>query len=682
MVDIEKIRNIGIIAHIDAGKTTTSERILFYTEKEHKMGDVDDGTTVMDFMEDERNRGITIGSAATTCLWKGYNINLIDTPGHVDFTAEVERSLRVLDGAVGVFCGVGGVEAQSETVWKQANRYHVPRIALVNKLDRVGADFDAVIDSIRKRLHATTVVLTMPWGSESGFQGVIEVLKSKAYTFTEESQGKEIVEHDMPSDFEPKRKFYYEELVNTLADFDDSIIEKFSNNTLSLDDIKTSLRKATLEGKITPVLAGSALKHKGIQFVLDAVVDYLPSPKDVASITGLNPKTNKPMTFTYDDKNLVGLAFKTTFDKHGDLTYVRIYSGKIEEGMQIYNATRQKTERVNRLCYIHADQKINCSEAGAGEIIGVVGFKEVFTGDTLCKKDKPILLESMNFPQTVVDKSIEPKTIADKDHLMEALKVLSKDDPTFRFRSDEEQGQTVISGMGELHLDIICSRLQKDHKIKVNIGKPRVSYRETIQQAAEAENRFEKQLGTKEYFAYVKVKVEPGKKSQIEIVNKLTKEQVPKVYHSAIEDGIRNAATTGDLAGYLLINVKATILAGEHHPVNSTEEAFYAAAFAATKEALIQAQYVLLEPIMRFQIQTPTAYMGEVLSNMTARRGSIDEIKNQGEIQFITGKVPIAEMFGYADKIRALTQGRGNYSLEPCDYAPVPDDIKKKLTFT
>jgi len=679
-MDIEKIRNIGIIAHIDAGKTTTTERILFYTEKEHKMGDVDDGTTVMDYLEEERNRGITITSAATTCHWKDYTINLIDTPGHVDFTAEVERSLRVLDGAVGIFCGVGGVEAQSETVWKQADRYHVPRIAFINKMDRIGANFDSVLESMKKRLHTKPVVLTMPWGSESHFQGVVDVLKKKAYTFTIESQGKEVIEQEMPENLEKQRKFYYEELINTLADFDDSIIEKFSNETLSLQDLKFSLRKATLAGKITPVLAGSSLKHKGVQLLLDAVVDYLPSPKDIEATPGINLKTNKPVTIPYDDKSLTALAFKTAFDKHGELTYLRIYSGAIQEGMQIYNATRQKVERVNRLYYIHADQKIKCEEACAGEIVGVIGFKDVFTGDSICRKEKPVLLESMQFPQTVVDKSIEPKAIADKDNLLLALQILSKDDPTFRFRVDEEQGQTVISGMGELHLDIICNRLQKDHKIRVSVGKPRVSYRETIQKEAEGESLFQKEFGNKEHFAYIKVKVEPSSKTQVEIVNKLTKDQVPKVYHPAIEDGIKNATATGDLAGYTLIDLKVTVLEGKYN-VNSSEEAFYAAAFGAVKDALSKAQYILMEPIMRFQIHTPMSYLGDVISNMTCRRGIIQEMLNQGDFQVITGMVPIAEMFGYADKIRALTQGRGSYSLEPSEYAVVPEEIQKKLIF-
>lgn len=679
-MSIEKIRNIGIIAHIDAGKTTTSERILFYTEREHKMGDVDDGTTVLDYLEEERNRGITITSAATTCHWKDYTINLIDTPGHVDFTAEVERSLRVLDGAVGVFCGVGGVEAQSETVWKQADRYHVPRIAFINKLDRVGANFDAVLQSMEKRLHVKTVVVTMPWGSESQFQGIVDILKKKAYTFSVESQGKEIIEHEVPDELEKQRKLYYEEMVNALADFDDSIIEKFSNDTLTLDDVKFSLRKATLAGKITPVLAGSSLKYKGVQFLLDAVIDYLPSPKDVESITGLNPKTGKSISIPYDDKSLTALAFKTTFDKHGELTYLRIYSGTIQEGMQVYNATRQKVERVNRLCYIHADQKINCPEANTGEIIGVIGFKDVFTGDSICRKEKPVLLESMHFPQTVVDKSVEPKTIADKDNLVIALQILSKDDPTFRFRIDEEHGQTVISGMGELHLDIICNRLQKDHKIKVSVGKPRVSYRETIQKEAQGEHLFQKEFGTKEHFAYIKVKVEPSSETKVEIVNKLPKEQVPKVYHPSIEDGIKNATATGDLAGYTLINLKVTVLEGRYNQ-NSSEEAFYAAAFAAVKDALSKASYILMEPIMRFQIQTPSGYLGDVISNITCRRGIIQEMLPQADFQVITGKVPIAEMFGYADKIRALTQGRGSYSLEPSEYAIVPEEIQRKLIF-
>lgn len=679
MVELSKIRNIGIIAHIDAGKTTTSERILYYTGRAYKMGDVDNGNTVMDYLEEERQRGITITSAATTCTWKDHTINLIDTPGHVDFTAEVERSLRVLDGAVGIFCAVGGVEAQSETVWKQADRYHVPRLAFINKMDRIGANFDNVLTAMRKRLKVTPVAITIPWGAESQFCGVIHVIKNKAYTFSEESLGKDITEHPIPQEFVDQRNFYYEQLIDTLAEFDDSIIEKFSSNTLTEQDIHNSIRKSTLAGKITPTLAGSAFKRKGVQFLLDAVVDYLPSPEDVPPIHGINPKNNHEVKIRYDDAALCVLAFKTTFDKHGDLTYIRVYSGKLQEGIQIYNANQDKTERINRLYRLHADEKVPVTEVGPGEIAGILGLKETYTGDTLCRREKPIMLEKMKFPDTVVDKAVEPKTTADKDHLTEVLKILSKDDPTFRFRDDLEHGQLVISGMGELHLEILCNRIQKDHKVGVNIGKPRVSYRETILHEAEAEHLFQKQFGNREQQAYVKVKVQPYSESLFKIESALSKEKTPKNFMSFIEDGIRNATTSGDLAGYLLINIKVTILDVQVHQTNSTEEAFYAAAFQATKDAILKAGAALLEPVMRFQIQTPHAYVGEIISNLGARRAEIQEMETQGDIQIITGKVPIAEMFGYANNMRAVTQGHGSFTMEPSHYAIVPPDVQRKI---
>lgn len=679
MLDLAKIRNIGIIAHIDAGKTTTSERIIYYTNREHKMGDVDDGTTVLDYLEEERNRGISITSAATTCIWKDYNINLIDTPGHVDFTAEVERSLRVLDGAVGIFCAVGGVEAQSETVWKQADRYHIPRLAFINKMDRVGANFDNVLTAMRKRLKANPVAITIPWGAESQFCGIIHILKNKAYTFPEESLGKEVIEHPIPEEYIDQRNFYYEQLIDTLAEYDNTIIEKFSLNNLTVEDIQISIRKLTLAGNITPTLAGAAFKHKGVQFLLDAVVDYLPCPTEVPAIIGINPKNNKEIKIAYNDSSLCLLAFKTTFDKHGDLTYVRIYSGKIQEGMQIYNANQDKTERINHLYRLHANERIATDEAGPGEIIGIIGLKDTFTGDTLCRKERPIILEKMKFPDTVVDKAVEPKIIADKDHLAEVLRILSKDDPTFRFRNDEEHGQLIISGMGELHLEILCNRIQKDHKVAVNVGKPRVSYRETVLHSAEAGYLFQKQFGNHEHQAYVKVKVEPWHEGLLMIESAYNKDKVPKNFMIAIEDGIRNAISCGNLAGYLLINIKVTILDIQIHQTNSTDEAFYAAAFQATKDAVVKADGALLEPVMRFQIQTPQNYVGDIINNLGARRAEIQEMENQGEIQIITGKVPISEMFGYAGNMRAVTQGRGSFTMEPSHYSIVPPDVQKKI---
>ena len=680
MADLEKIRNIGIIAHIDAGKTTTTERILYYTGREHKMGEVHDGNTVMDYLEDERARGITITSAATTCIWKDHTINIIDTPGHVDFTAEVERSLRVLDGAVGIFCGVGGVEAQSETVWKQADRYEIPRLAFINKLDRVGADFATVLSALESRLHVRPVVLTMPWGSGSEFRGVVDITKSIAYTFDEQNEGKTVIETQIPEEWREKAQEYYEQLVNTLADFDDEVIERYSNNTLDHSFLYDTIRRATLNRWITPVLAGAAFKNKGVQCLLDAIVAYLPSPQDRPPVKGINPKNKTEISRKPSPKeSLCALAFKTIFTQHGDLTYTRIYSGKIEEGMQVYNPLRQKPERVNRLLFLHADEQTRCLEAFPGDIVGIIGFKHTITGDTLCKKDKPIILGLMKFPDTVIDKAIEPKATADKDRLIEILKILSKDDPTFRYKIDEEHGQTVMSGMGELHLDILCSRIEKEHKVKVNVGKPRVSYRETIAQSAQADYTFQKQFGGREHYAYLEVKVEPWPKTLLHIDNLLRKEQVPKIFYAAVEEGVRSAVTSGDLAGYPMIDVKVTITGGRAHPLNSSAEAFSAAAFQAVKKACQTAGYLLLEPIMRFQIQTPIKYLGDINSNLGCRRAEISELKPQGEIEIITGKVPIAEMFGYSNMLRGLTQGRGTFTMEPLEYAPVPAEIKNRL---
>lgn len=678
MADLTKTRNIGIIAHIDAGKTTTSERILFYTGKEHKMGEVDDGTTTMDFTDEERRRGITIKSAATKCMWRDHTINLIDTPGHVDFTAEVERSLRVLDGAIGVFCAVGGVEPQSETVWRQANRYKVPRIAFVNKMDRIGANFDNVIASMQSKLHANPLVLTMPWGSQNEFCGVIDVVRMKALQFDEESLGKEVVEQEIPSGLLAQARSYYNQLLDTLANFDDEIIEKFSSGKLTETDIKQSLRRATLQGKIHPTLAGAAFRNKGVQCLLNAVLDYLPSPMDMPPVTGFHPKTEKPVTFRYDDENLCALAYKTTFDKHGDITYIRIYSGTLQEGAQLYNPVRQKTERVNRLCYFHANHLINCEQASAGEIVGVVGLKHTITGDTLCTKSHPVVLERMQFPETVISKAVEPKVTADKDRLLESLQIISKDDPTFRFSNDEETAQIIISGMGELHLEIIQGRIQKDHRIEVNVGKPRVSYRETITKAAEGESRMQKQFGGREHFAYLRVRVEPCP-SPIEVVNNLSTEQVPKAFHEAIMDGIKSAATNGELAGYPLLKIRAVIIGGESHPTASSDMAFNRVAFEAFKNALNKAGCVLLEPIMALHIQTPLAYVGDVINNLHARRAIIENMQLQSDFQIIGGKVPLAEMFGYSNTLRTLTQGRGSYTMEPLEYLAVPKEIQDKL---
>ena len=678
MNDIKKIRNIGIIAHIDAGKTTTTERMLYYSGTVHKMGTVDEGTTVTDWMEDEQNRGITIVSAAITCSWKDHQINIVDTPGHVDFTAEVERSLRVLDGAIGVFCAVGGVEAQSETVWRQANKYKIPRIAFINKMDRVGANFDNVLQTMKKMLNANPVALTIPWGAENSFCGIVDILAQKAFTYDSEL-GDVVVEKEIPEDLKEKADSYYDEIIDKLADFDDSIIEKYSEGNLAIEDLKKSIRQATLQGKIVPVFCGAALRNKGIQSVLDAIIDYLPSPQDVPPAVGINPKNNQSIKCSFDDKTLSALAFKTTFDKHGSITYARIYSGVLNAGTQIYNSTRKKVERINRLAYIHGRSLQKCEKANAGDIVGIIGLKYTSTGDTICDKKNPVLLEEIAFPETVISKAIEPKVTADKDRLVEALEILSKDDPTFQHIVDEESGQILISGMGELHLDIIYSRIQKEHKIATSLGKPRVSYRETIKSKAQGEIRLQKQINGKDLFAYLLIQLEPHTGETIKIENHIAPGEIPKIYNAAIEEGLKAALTSGSLAGYPLINLKATILKGEAHPTNSSEMAFTRAAFEAVREAVAEAGEVLLEPIMRFQLQIPIANMGDIINDLNCRRAEILTMEQHGEIQCITGKVPLSEMFGYSNSVRGLTQGRGSYTMEPLEYAPVPKEIQDKI---
>ncbi|WP_372368579.1 elongation factor G [Candidatus Uabimicrobium sp. HlEnr_7] len=681
MSDVKKVRNIGIIAHIDAGKTTTTERILFYTGKEHKMGEVHDGTATTDWMPEEREKGITITSAATTCSWKDHQINIIDTPGHVDFTAEVERSLRVLDGAIGVFCAVGGVEAQSETVWSQADRYKVPRIAYVNKVDRVGANFYNVVQAIQSKLGANAVPIAIPWGVESDFQGVIDLVNMKCFTFSEETDGRSVVEQEIAEDYLEEAKEQREVLINALADIDDSIIEKYMEETLVIEDITSCLRKATLAQKIVPVLVGSSLKNKGVQLVLDATINYLPSPLDVPPIDGIHPKTEKKATrHPSKDKDLCAFAFKTAFDKHGDLTYLRIYTGELEEGQQVYNANTNKTERINRLWYMHANTREKCQKALPGEIVAVIGLKHTTTGNTLCKKNALIELEKMDFPETVISKSVEPKATADKDRLAEVLMIISKDDPTFSYKSDEESGQVIMSGMGELHLEIICSRILNEHKISANVGKPRVSYRETVAGVAHASFTFEKQFAGKNHFAHVKVKVEPVEKDSVEIKSQVRKNSIPEEFYIAIEEGIQSAATSGDVGGYPIINLRVTIESVKHN-VDSSDSAFNAAAFSATKNAIQKASSLLLEPIMSLQIKTPVSYMGDIIAHLGSKRAEVGDMQVDGDFRTIIAQVPISEMFGYADTLRGLSQGRATYSMQPLKYAPVPKEVQEKMFY-
>lgn len=679
---LEKIRNIGIIAHIDAGKTTTSERILFYTEREHKLGDVDEGTTTMDWRDEERERGITITSAATTCRWKGYRINLIDTPGHVDFTAEVERSLRVLDGAVGVFCGVGGVEAQSETVWRQADRYKVPRIAFVNKLDRIGASFPRVVDAIRERLRANPLPVTLPIGEEQAFEGIVDLIAMKAVYFSKEDKGKTIEIRPVPESVREWAELHRESLVERVAECDDKLTEKFlSGEAISEEDLIAGLRGATLAGKLLPVFCGSSLKNTGVQLLLDGVVRYLPSPSDLPPLAGLEPHTQKPATRKHDPKeHFCGLAFKTETDIHGELTYLRIYSGTLRTGDQVLNPRTAKKERINRLVVLHANQRDATERASAGEIVGVIGLKHTVTGDTLCAPSHAIVLGRMNFPETVISMAIEPKSSADRDRLVEVLTMMAKDDPTFNCRSDEETGQMIVSGMGELHLEIIKNRMLKDFRVPANVGEPRVAYKETVQKASVGVGLFHKKVGERMQFAKVCVEVSPSADSvQAKIVNDASSEQLPRQFLPLVEEGIRSAATGGGVAGYPMINIAVRIVGGEYVPAEASEVAYSAAGALGLRDALEKAGSVLLEPIMKLDVTVPDQYLGDVLNDLNRRRCTIERMEMQEGLHTVHGTVPIAEMFGYSTTLRSITQGRGTYSLEPYQYRAIPEEHRKRL---
>ncbi|MEW6355745.1 MAG: elongation factor G [Planctomycetota bacterium] len=679
---IEKIRNIGIVAHIDAGKTTVTERILYYTGKAHKMGEVHEGTTVMDWMEEEQERGITITSAATTCLWREKQINIIDTPGHVDFTAEVERSLRVLDGAVVVFSGVEGVEAQSETVWRQADRYDVPRLAFVNKMDRAGASLDRTAQEIQERLGARPVILTLPIGEGQDFDGIIDLIRMKAVYFRG-SDGAKITVEDIPAALRDLAVERREEMLEAVAENDETLMEQYvEGQEITEDQVRRGLRAGTLGARIVPVLCGAAFKNKGIQPLLDAVCDFLPSPADVPAVKGVDPEDESKVLQRdpSEAEPLAALAFKIAADRHGELTFVRIYSGVLNANTRVYNATRDKKENITRLFRMHANKREQLSEMGPGEICAVVGPKFTVTGDTLCDARAAIVLERMNFPQTVISMAIETKTQDDKIRLEEVLQTLEKEDPTFEKRMDGETGQLIISGMGELHLEVLKHRMLREFNIDANVGKPRVAYKETVISTAEGEGRFIRQTGGRGQYGVVLLRVEPiAGKGVVEFVNEVRGGEIPREFIPAVEDGVRSTAAGGVTTGYPLVNVRVTLLDGSYHEVDSSDIAFATAGSMALRAAVEKAGVELLEPIMALEVVVPEEYLGDVIGDLNSRRADIAQMNQRGAMRVIHAVAPLAEMFGYATAVRSLTQGRATYTMEPREYRSVPKQIYDKI---
>ncbi|MDO8427465.1 MAG: elongation factor G [Deltaproteobacteria bacterium] len=683
-IPLDRQRNIGIMAHIDAGKTTTTERILYYTGVTYKIGEVHDGTAVMDWMEQEKERGITITSAATTCSWKDTLINIIDTPGHVDFTIEVERSLRVLDGAVAVFCSVGGVEPQSETVWRQANKYKVPRIAFVNKMDRVGADFFRVVHMIMDRLKARPVVLQLPVGKEETFKGVVDLVNQKAILWDDDTLGAKFRIEEVPADMKEQVAEYREKLIETAADFDEKLMEKYLEGAaVTPEEIKKAIRKGTITMEVTPVFCGSAFKNKGVQFLLDAVVDYLPSPVDIPSIKGIDPETDQEdKRDPSDSEPLSALAFKIMSDPFvGQLTFFRVYSGHMNAGSYVYNSTKDQKERIGRLVKMHANKREDVKEVFAGDIAAAVGLKYTTTGDTICDPDKPIVLESMDFPDPVISIAIEPKTKADQEKLGIALQKLSIEDPSFRVKTDEETGQTIISGMGELHLEIIVDRMLREFKVEASVGKPQVAYKETITRKAKAEGKYIRQTGGRGQYGHVYIELEPGEKGKhFEFVNKVVGGSIPKEYINPVENGIKEATETGILAGYPVVDVKVTLYDGSYHDVDSSEMAFKIAGSMAFKEAVRNAGPILLEPIMDVEVVIPEQFMGDVIGDLNSRRGKILGMDSRGGFQVVSANVPLANMFGYSTDLRSRTQGRASYTMQFSHYEQVPNSVLEVIT--
>jgi elongation factor G len=693
-IPLNRCRNIGIMAHIDAGKTTTTERILFYTGITYKIGEVHEGTAVMDWMEQEQERGITITSAATTCTWRDIKINIIDTPGHVDFTAEVERSLRVLDGAVAVFDSVAGVEPQSETVWRQADKYRVPRICFVNKMDRIGADFTRTFEQIKSKLQGNPVAIQLPIGSEDKFVGIIDLVRMKAIRWDDEAMGADYVVEEIPADMAEEARVAREQLIEKVSEVDDTILEKYLHGQpIPEEDIKKALRKRTVESvrqegpAFVPVICGSAFKNKGVQPLLDAVVDYLPSPLEIPAMIGIDPnsaagaKIERPAV---DDGPLAGLAFKIMTDPFvGQLTFIRVYSGMMTSGMAVYNSTKQKTERIGRLLKMHANKREDVKEVYAGDIAAAVGLKSVSTGDTVCDEKKPVILEAMDFPAPVISLAIEPKTKADQEKLGQGLGKLKAEDPTFHVKTDDETGQVVIAGMGELHLEIIVDRLKREFSVEATVGKPQVAYKETITRGAEGEGRYIKQTGGRGQYGHAKIRIIPRKPGEgYEFENEIIGGSIPKEFIKPIDMGIREAMTTGVLAGYPMDDIRIELYDGSYHDVDSSEMAFKIAGSMAFKDAAKRAHPVLLEPVMRVEVVVPEDYMGDVIGNITSRRGHIQQMEVRGGSQVIASRVPLSEMFGYATDLRSRTQGRGSYSMHFDRYEPVPaatgDEIIKK----
>ncbi len=680
---LEKTRNIGIMAHIDAGKTTTTERILFYTGLTHRMGEVHEGAATMDWMEQERERGITITSASTTCFWRDHRINIIDTPGHVDFTIEVERSLRVLDGAVAVFDSVQGVEPQSETVWRQADKYRVPRIAFMNKMDRVGADFYASVQSIIDRLGAHPVPIQVPVGREAEFRGSVDLVSMKAYFYDDETLGSTYKIEEIPSDLVDLAKEYREKLIEAVAEFDEQVLEKYLNgHSLTEEEIRRAIRAGTIAMKITPVLCGAAFKNKGVQQLLDGVVDYLPSPVDIPPVVGIDPSTHKEVQRRASDSEpFAALAFKIMTDPFaGQLTYFRVYSGTVKTGASVLNVTKGVKERISRLLKMHANKREDIEAAYAGDIVAAVGLKSTTTGDTLADEKQPVLLEVMKFPEPVIAMAIEPKTKQDQEKLGFSLQRLAQEDPSFRVRTDEETGQTIIAGMGELHLEIIVDRLLREFKVEANVGKPEVAYRETIRRRAEAEAKYIKQTGGRGQYGHVVLAVEPSESGAgFEFVNKIVGGVIPKEYIPAVEKGVRERMEMGVLAGYPMRDIRVTLLDGSYHEVDSSEMAFKIAASMAYQDACKKADPVLLEPIMKVEVLVPQEYMGDVIGNLNGRRGKIQGMKVRAGSQAIEAAVPLSEMFGYATDLRSRTQGRATYSMEFDRYEQVPKQIAEAI---
>lgn len=677
---LERVRNIGIAAHIDAGKTTTTERILFYSGIVHKIGEVHDGNAVTDWMEQERERGITITAAAISTNWKDHRINIIDTPGHVDFTIEVERSMRVLDGVIAVFCSVGGVQPQSETVWRQADRYEVPRIAFVNKMDRTGANFFRVYGQIKERLRANPVPIQIPIGSEGDFQGIVDLVRMRAKVYRDDV-GQEIDDIPIPSDLVEQAQEYRSLLLEAIAESDESLLEKYlAEEDFSEEEIKTALRKGTISGILMPMLCGSAFKNKGVQLLLDAVIDYLPSPPEVKAIAGLLPSGEEAERHASDDEPFSALAFKVAADPYGRLTFIRVYSGVLTKGSYMYNSTKGEKERISRLIVLKSNDRIEVDDLRAGDLGAVIGLKNTTTGDTLCDEDHPIILESLFVPEPVISVAIEPKTKQDMDKLSKALQSLSDEDPTFRVSVDPETNQTVIAGMGELHLEILVDRMLREFKVEANVGQPQVAYRETVRQTITTEGKFIRQSGGKGQYGHVVIEMEPAEAgSGVEFTSKIVGGSIPREYIPAVEQGIKETCSSGILAGYPVIDLKVTLVDGSYHDVDSSEMAFKIAGSMAIRDAVEKGSPVILEPIMKVEVEVPEDFLGDIMGDLNSRRGHIEGMKSEDSLAKVSAKVPLAEMFGYATDIRSKTQGRGIFSMEFSNYDEVPRHVAEAI---